>query len=105
MAGPITPFPLSSGDFLTRFPEFSKTDTTLVASALSDAAIVIDGAVWGQLAGQGHGYLTAHMLALSPFGQQARLVLDGKKGAAPATTYYSHYDRLMRLVGSGYRVL
>ena len=103
---PVTPFPQSTTNFLERFPEFSKTNVSnpsLVQDMLDDAALVIDPSTWGPLAGQGHGYLAAHMLALSPFGQQARLVLDGKAG--DSTTYQKHYERLMRLVGSGYRVL
>jgi Protein of unknown function (DUF4054) len=104
MPGPTptpTPFPLALSDFQARFPEFKSTDTTLVSTALNDAALLIDRCVWGVLAGQGHGYLTAHRLALSPFGQQARMVAkDGK-----STTYLTHYERLVGIVGSGYRVL
>jgi Protein of unknown function (DUF4054) len=96
----VTPFPLALQDFLARFPEFSRTDTTLLASTLNDAALVIDPSVWGSFAGQGHGYLTAHRLALSPFGQQARMV--AKNGT---TTYQAHYDRLVGVVGSGFRLL
>jgi Protein of unknown function (DUF4054) len=96
-----TPFPLSLQDFQARFPEFKATDTTLVSAALNDAALLIDRCVWGKLAGQGHGYLTAHRLALSPFGQQARMVSkDGK-----TTTYLTHYKGLVGIVGSGFRVL
>jgi hypothetical protein len=91
---------LALSDFLARFPEFSRTDTTLIASALNDAALVIDPSVWGSFAGQGHGYLCAHRLALSPFGQQARLVT--KSGS---TTYWEHYEALMNVVGSGFRLL
>ncbi len=103
MPGPAptpTPFPLALKDFQTRFPEFKATDTSLVAATLNDAALMIDAQVWGNLAGQGHGYLTAHRLALSPFGQQARMVQkDG------TTTYQKHYERLVGIVGSGFRVL
>jgi hypothetical protein len=98
-----TPFPLAISDFLARFPEFkgtAKDSSDLIASALNDAALVIDACAWGPLAGQGHGYLTAHRLALSPFGQQARMV--AKDGS---TTYQRHYEAMVRIVGSGFRVL
>jgi hypothetical protein len=95
-----TPFPLALKDFQARFPEFRNTDTTLVSAQLNDAALQIDSCVWGPLAGVGHGYLTAHRLALSPFGQQARMV--AKNGT---TTYQTHYEKLVQIVGSGFRVL
>ena len=106
MAGPqptVTPFPLAISDFLTRFPEFkgaAANGTDMVGAALNDAALMIDACVWGNLAGQGHGYLTAHRLALSPFGQQARMVSKGG-----TTSYETHYDELVRIVGSGFRAL
>ena len=96
-----TPFPLPLPAFLTRFPEFRATDTSMVAAALNDAALQIDCTVWGNLAGVGHGYLTAHRLALSPFGQNARMIADD----AESTTYKAHFDYLVGLVGSGFRVL
>jgi hypothetical protein len=96
----ITPFPLALSDFQARFPEFQDTPTTMVSAALNDAALQIDSLVWGNLAGVGHGYLTAHRLAMSPFGQQARLVQkDG------STTYQKHFRDLVGIVGSGFRVL
>ena len=106
MPGPIptsTPFPLAISDFLARFPEFkgtAKDSSDLIGAALNDAALVIDAGVWGNLAGQGHGYLTAHRLALSPFGQQARMIAKGG-----TTTYQAHYEALVKIVGSGFRVL
>jgi hypothetical protein len=96
-----TPFPLALSDFQARYPEFKATSTTLISATLNDAALMIDACVWGALAGQGHGYLTAHRLALSPFGQQARMVAkDGK-----TTSYWLHYIELVKIVGSGFRVL
>lgn len=98
--GPATPFPLKVADFLARFPEFAATDLSLITATLGDAGNQIDNNVWGFLAGVGHGYLTAHMLALSPFGQAARLV--AKDGT---TTYQTHFNRLVRMVAPGFRVL
>jgi hypothetical protein len=103
MPGPAptaTPFPLALQDFLTRAPEFKTGDTGMIAAALNDAALRIDASVWGPSAGEGHYYLTAHKLAISPFGQNARLV--AKDGT---TTYGKEFDRLSKLMGSGFRVL
>jgi Protein of unknown function (DUF4054) len=97
---PVTPFPMPPDAFFRRFPEFAATDLSLITATLDDAALQIDVNVWGNLAGTGHGYLTAHMLALSPFGQAARLV--AKDGT---TTYQTHYNRLVRMVAPGFRVL
>lgn len=95
------PFPLAVDDFLARFPEFNGADLSLIDAMLNDAAFEIDPGVFGAVAGSAHGYLTAHKLALSPFGQGARLEIpkDGK------TTYQTHLKQLVQKVSSGFRVL
>ena len=100
----VVPFPLSLANFLTRFPEFKQASTELVAATLQDAALMIDCGVWGPKAGQGHGYLTAHRLALSPFGQQARLVVTAR-GLPATSTYEVAYKQMVAIVGSGFRSL
>lgn len=80
--------------FITLQPEFADTDVTLVNAELTSAALLVDSTVWGSLADTGIRYLTAHRLALSPFGQAARLV--SKNGT---TTYWTHYKTLQRTVG------
>lgn len=86
-------------DFLTQFPEFRNTDLDLVQAMLNAALLEIDASVWRAKADQGQGYLAAHKLALSPFGQNARMV--AKDGT---TTYMVHYDALRGQVASGFRV-
>jgi hypothetical protein len=76
----------------------------LVNAKLSEAYQQIDVSVWdtganGPKSGIGQGYLAAHLLALSPFGQGARMIAkDGK------TTYWTHYRNLQRQVCQGFRV-
>jgi hypothetical protein len=94
------PFPLAVDDFLARFPEFAGADLSLIDAMLNDAFFEIDPLVFGPLAGSGHGYLTAHKLALSPFGQNARL--EAKDGM---TTYYVHFRQLVAKVSGGFRAL
>ena len=90
---------MTYGTFTTQFPEFSATDADMVSAMLAASLLEINVAVWGALADQGQAYLTAHKLAISPFGQQARLVQkDG------STTYELEYKRLCSAVASGYRV-
>jgi hypothetical protein len=90
---------LTLTQFLTQFPEFASTDLAMVQAILTAALLEIDASVWGPKADQGQAYLAAHKLALSPFGQQARMV--AKDGS---TTYEKHYKSLMGQVASGYRV-
>jgi hypothetical protein len=88
---------LSLEDFRTRFPEFTATDDDYVSAKLAEALRGMDADVWGDLADDGQGYLTAHLMALSPFGNAAKLV----KG--DTTTYEGHYRRLLRAVAAGHR--
>jgi len=91
---------LNLAGFRALFPEFAKANDALVQSRLDQAAKRLDVAVWGIRIDEGHGLLTAHLLALSPFGQAARLVSD--KGQ---TTYGKQYqDILPEIVGLTSRV-
>jgi hypothetical protein len=83
--------------FFVSFPEFSATDVNLVDAKLAEAAAEIDQDVWGDRATAGHGYLAAHLLAMSPFGNAAKLVDKS------STTYEVHYKRLVRTVTAGIR--
>lgn len=95
-----TPFPIDYQTFITRCPEFSGVETSLIQGNLDAAAQMIDQSVWGNLAGDGHMYLTAHRLALSPFGSNARIVVNDDG----STTYQRHYQEMVRIVGYGFRV-
>ena len=89
-------------EFIAHFPEFDECEVPFLQSYLDDANARIDRSVWGEPKGDiGQKYLTAHMLALSPFGQQARLVAKG----ASTSTYEKHYTRLMREVAGGPRII
>lgn len=82
--------------FMAGNPEFSKTPQGLIAAKLAEAVLEVDPVIWGRLTDTGVTYLTAHKLALSPFGQNARLV--AKDGT---TTYQTHYKRLVGIVAIG----
>ncbi len=82
--------------FRIQFPEFAACPDELAQAYLDAAALQVGAEVWGTLVDQGHGYLTAHKLALSPYGQAARL---SKKGE---TTYYQHYQELRSSVAGGW---
>lgn len=92
-------FPLTVAEFRTRFPAFggaTPTDPTIQA-VLDEAEEEIDEAVWGSKAANGHGLLTAHKLAMEPFGRDARLAKDDTQ-----STYGVLYEKLARDVGGSY---
>jgi Protein of unknown function (DUF4054) len=86
-------------DFRSRFPEFEKAPDALVNSKLSDASDQLDHTVWGSILDQGVGYLAAHLLSRSPWGQQARLDAKDRK-----TTYLEAFQELQARVGAGGRL-
>lgn len=93
--------------FREAFPEFDKAPVTLIDAKLAEARLQIDAAVWLHLADLGASYLAAHLIAISPFGQHARLVPPNAKANREdaLTTYEREYRRLQRIVTSGFRVV
>ncbi len=86
--------------FRVQFPEFAAAPDAMVQVFLDAAALQIDATVWLTLTDQGHGFLAAHKLALSPYGQAARL--SPTRTAATRTTYYLHYEELRNCVTGGW---
>lgn len=87
--------------FRARFPEFNGVGDAYINTQLGDAQLQVDPAVWNLKTDLGVYYLTAHTLALSPFGNSAKLVAkDGK-----TTTYGAKYRELQLAVASGGRVV
>ena len=85
--------------FLARFPEFEPAPRAMIEEALDEGARNVDAQVWGSKTNDGIRWKTAHLLAISPFGQQARLV--SKDGS---TTYGVRFAALARSVTPGFRV-
>ena len=90
---------VARADFLARFPEFEPASKTMIEAAIDEAKRNVDSGVWREKTDDGVRWKTAHLLAISPFGQQARLV--SKDGS---TTYGKNFDLLMRSVTPGFRV-
>lgn len=98
------PFPLDLATFADRYPEFAPVVAdrpTYVQSKLDDAETEIDVTVWGDKAERGHGLLTAHLLAMSPYGANA--ALRSKDGTT--SIYAPTLEELQRSVGTAYRVV
>lgn len=95
---------LTLAAFIVRFPEFTAADAGLVQAKLDEADRQIDRTVWDDpglahlLGDDGQGYLAAHLLALSPFGNAAAMV--AKDGS---TTFEKHYKRLQIAATCGLR--
>ena len=86
-------------EFLIAFPEFSNTDTSYLDAKLAEAGRSIDRTVWNvKLADDGQGNLCAHLLAISPYGNTAKMV--AKDGT---TTYGKEHKRLLGIATAGLR--
>lgn len=93
--------------FIEGFPEFAEVEKPYVERKIAEATRQVDTAVWRDKADDGISYLAAHLLALSPFGQNARLVPPNAKATRDEalTTYEREYQRMVRMVASGFRVV
>jgi hypothetical protein len=81
-------------------PEFVQLSDAQVQDALDKAAASTPDDPWFDYQLEGHTLLAAHLLALSPMGNNARL-----DGVSETTVYGSRFDRLKMLVGCGTRVI
>lgn len=82
-------------------PEFNRVLDPQLQEFLDLAAVSVPSDPWGDHQREGHLYLTAHLLAQSPFGQGARL--ENEKDAN--TSYGDRYARLKKMVACGTRVI
>lgn len=86
--------------FRVKYPEFaSASDDTFIQVFLDAAADRIDSDYWGKYYDQAHGLLAAHLLAIAPNGQFARL--QSKDGN---TTYNADFEKLRQEVTFADRV-
>ena len=90
---------LVASDIVATFPEFTKVDTALVTLKLAEAYRRTNSSVWDTLQDDGAKWLCAHLLAVSPFGMNARMV--NKDGT---TVYGEERKTLEKIVASGFRV-
>ena len=83
--------------FKARFPEFARLPDVTLNDVIARATARTNATVMGDQADEAIGYMAAHLLALSPYGQQARLSEPGK-----TTTYYQHWLEIARYKTVGY---
>lgn len=83
--------------FKARFPEFSRLPDPTIKDAIARGTARTNSTVMGDQTDEAIGYMAAHLLALSPYGQQARLSEPGKM-----TTYYQHWYDIAQYKAVGY---
>lgn len=86
----------TAATFKARWTEFEPTADALVESALAEAARSTDARLFGEKTDDGVGLLAAHLLSISPQGQQARL-----ESSEAETTYSRERARLVRIAAGG----
>ncbi len=86
--------------FRNTFPEFRNTEDHEIEAKIAIAVLRVSAGVWGAKTDAGVLYLTAHMVALAPAGQNAKL----KPENAAKTIYWVEYRAMMRGVTYGHRV-
>lgn len=86
----------TAASFKRHYQEFERIPDDVVLSRLADAATQCDPRVFAARLDEAVGLLAAHKLALSPFGQQARLKSD-----AGDTVYRQEWLRITRQSAGG----
>lgn len=81
---------VSASMFDNRFPEFAGRPDDLLTSILAAATARCHSDAWGTGRNEGVLYLSAHLLALSPYGREMRMV--NKDGT---TAYEGTYRDLL----------
>ncbi len=97
---------IDAATFVSERPEFKEAyeesgSTAVITSALRDAAMFVDSAVWGDRYQGALFVKTAELLAMTPFGENARL-----KGAPDSSGYAVIFNQMllalpMRVMVSG----
>ena len=91
---------VTAAQIILEFPEFADIPVADIDFKIADAVGRINAEIWGTLTDQGVKYLACHLLAVSPLGEQAKL--ETEEGG---TVYFQTYERLMKSVASGCRVI
>jgi len=77
---------------------FTATSDDLIQECLDEAAALINATTWGTFRDIGIKCLAAHLLAVEPFGEPARLV-----GDLNSTIYGREFKRYQKIATFGFR--
>lgn len=91
---------LTYEQFMAVCPEFTGASVDLINRTLAMTARRIASPVWGVYEDEGHKFLTAHVLTMSPFGKGAKI-----KNVDGTSVYKQQYNDLVRIVFGGSRPL
>jgi hypothetical protein len=86
----------NAASFKARWAEFASTPDATVEAALAEAGRRCSAAVFGDRHDDAVGLRAAHLLSVSPFGQQARLESDKAE-----TVYMAEWRQLARECAGG----
>jgi len=85
---------------IARYPEFTSTPVDLVNASIADAALMVDPTYYRAKTDSAVTAYAAHLIALNPLGELARLDKKGEK-----TTYLLVFQRIQRSLGAGFRTI
>ncbi len=95
---------MTLSEWRVSFPEFSGVEDALIQNKLDQAAHEVDSWLFGRFFDTAHGYLAAHYLTQSPYGQNARMIPSSQGSADNSSTYWKEYERLRAAATVGFRV-
>jgi len=91
---------VSVREFRVEFPEFEETDQAIVQSRINMATRQVNSTVYGGKTNDAIKLLTAHLIAMSPLGEQAKLKKENR-----GTIYGDQYEEIRGQVAHGLRVI
>lgn len=94
---------LTRSAFRTLYSEFDRVEDATVDAKLAEAEDRLSEDYFGDRFDNAHGLMTAHLIAISPAGRQARL--DPKKAEGNTTTYQRELGELLKENAPGPTVL
>lgn len=90
---------VTAAQIKAEFPEFADTADADIDAKIADAVSCVNVDAWGDQTDFGVKYMAAHLLAISPLAECAKLDTDGN------TVYLTIFERKKRTVASGCRVI
>ena len=95
--------PLTVAQWRDRFPTgFENASDPLIQAKLDEAYRRLSAKTWGDRLDDGAAYLTAHLIAISPGGEEMRIGFGGQEKIG--NLFDREFQRLKRAVVSGFRV-
>lgn len=87
---------VSVTSFREAYPDFRGTSTPLIAAKIKAAKLKVAPRIWGTRADEGVMLYTAHLLSISPSGEQSRLKLENR-----GTEYKTEFEEMRRAAAFG----